>query len=84
MSVALRGSPRGSLGTLRRTASLEFFLDMDKECAVEEVELDTLVTVVDAAAFLDAYGETQSIARRPDLVGLPWAGPSDGGAGPRA
>ena len=41
MSVALRGSPRGSLGTLRRTASLEFFLDMDKECAVEEVELDT-------------------------------------------
>ena len=41
MSVALRGSPRGSLGSLRRTASLEFFLDMDKECAVEEVELDT-------------------------------------------
>ena len=30
MSVALRGSPRGGLGTLRRTASLEYFLDMDK------------------------------------------------------
>ena len=28
MSVALRGSPRGSLGTLRRTASLEDFLDL--------------------------------------------------------
>ena len=41
MSVALRGSPRGTLGTLRRTASLEYFLDMDKECNVEEVELTT-------------------------------------------
>ena len=28
MSVALRGTPRGSLGTLRRTASLEDFLDL--------------------------------------------------------
>ena len=41
MSVALRGSSRGTLGTLRRTASLEYFLDMDKECDVEEVELTT-------------------------------------------
>ena len=41
MSVALRGSPRGTLGTLRRTASLEYFLDCDKECDVEEVELTT-------------------------------------------
>ena len=39
MSVALRSSSRGSLGTLRRTASLEYFLDIDKECNVEEVEL---------------------------------------------
>merc|ERR1719317_804412 len=30
MSVALRGSARGSLGTLRRTASLEDFLEIDK------------------------------------------------------
>ena len=41
MSVALRGSARGTLGTLRRTASLEYFLDCDKECDVEEVELAT-------------------------------------------
>jgi hypothetical protein len=30
MSVALRGSARGSLGSLRRTASLEDFLEIDK------------------------------------------------------
>ena len=30
MSVALRGSARGSLGTLRRTASLEDFLDLER------------------------------------------------------
>ena len=41
MSVALRSSSRGTLGTLRRTASLEYFLDCDKECVVEEVELTT-------------------------------------------
>ena len=39
MSVALRGSPRGGLGTLRRTASLEYFLDCDKNCEEEELEL---------------------------------------------
>lgn len=39
MSVALRGSPRGSLGTLRRTASLEDFLEIDKNRDEEEVEL---------------------------------------------
>ena len=32
---------------------------------MEEVELSTLVTVVDSAAFLDAYAETASIAQRP-------------------
>ena len=31
MSVALRGTPRGGLGTLRRTASLEDFLDLTAE-----------------------------------------------------
>ena len=35
---------------------------------MEEVELSTLVTVVDSAAFLDAYAETASIAQRPDLA----------------
>jgi len=35
---------------------------------LDEVELDTLVTVVDAAAFLDAYNTTESISRRPDLA----------------
>ena len=39
MSVALRGSARGSLGSLRRTASLEDFLDLDKNRCEEEVEL---------------------------------------------
>ena len=39
MSVALRGSARGSIGTLRRTASLEDFLEIDKNRAEEEVEL---------------------------------------------
>ena len=35
---------------------------------MDEVELSTLVTVVDSAAFLDAYAETASIAQRPDLA----------------
>jgi len=35
MSVALRGTARGSLGSLRRTASLEDFLEIDK-CRPEE------------------------------------------------
>lgn len=35
---------------------------------MDEVELHTLVTVVDSAAFLDAYAETASIAQRPDLA----------------
>ena len=39
MSVALRGSARGSLGSLRRTASLEDFLELDKNRSEEEVEL---------------------------------------------
>ena len=39
MSVALRGSARGSLGALRRSASLEDFLDIDRNRAEEEVEL---------------------------------------------
>ena len=39
MSVALRGSARGSLGSLRRTASLEDFLELDKNRCEEEVEL---------------------------------------------
>ena len=39
MSVALRGSARGSLGSLRRSASLEDFLDIDRNRAEEEVEL---------------------------------------------
>lgn len=34
---------------------------------LDKVQLDTLVTVVDAAAFLDAYESRQSIAERPDL-----------------
>ena len=46
MSVALRGSPRGGLGTLRRTASLEYFLDCDKNCEEEEVELKPSHTIV--------------------------------------
>lgn len=35
---------------------------------MDKVELHTLVTVVDSAAFLDAYAETASIAQRPDLA----------------
>ena len=46
MSVALRGSPRGGLGTLRRTASLEYFLDCDKNCEEEEVELKPSHTIM--------------------------------------
>ena len=46
MSVALRGSPRGGLGTLRRTASLEYFLDCDKNCEEEEVELKPTHAIV--------------------------------------
>ena len=46
MSVALRGSPRGGLGTLRRTASLEYFLDCDKNCEEEELELQPTHTMV--------------------------------------
>ena len=46
MSVALRGSPRGGLGTLRRTASLEYFLDCDKNCEEEEVELQPTHAIV--------------------------------------
>jgi len=39
MSVALRGSARGSIGTLRRSASLEDFLEIDKNRDEEIVEL---------------------------------------------
>merc|ERR1719195_682200 len=46
MSVALRGSPRGGLGTLRRTASLEYFLDCDKNCEEEELELKPSHTIL--------------------------------------
>ena len=46
MSVALRGSPRGGLGTLRRTASLEYFLDSDKNCEEEELELKPSHTIL--------------------------------------
>ena len=46
MSVALRGSPRGSLGKLRRTASLEDFLEIDKNRDEEEVELQQPHTLV--------------------------------------
>ena len=46
MSVALRGSARGSLGALRRTASLEDFLEIDKNRDEEEVELRQPHTLV--------------------------------------
>ena len=35
---------------------------------MDEIQLDTLVTVVDAAGFLAEYSETQPISRRPDLA----------------
>ena len=44
MSVALRGSPRGSLGTLRRTASLEDFLDLtESEPRVQQPEVSPML-----------------------------------------
>ena len=39
MSVALRGSARGSLGTLRRTASLEDFLELERGKQDEDPEI---------------------------------------------
>ena len=44
MSVALRGSARGSLmGSLRRSASLEDFLDIDKSLHPEEEEVSAVM-----------------------------------------
>ena len=42
MSVALRGSARGSLGNLRRTASLEDFLDLERSKQMQVVEQEDI------------------------------------------
>ena len=37
---------------------------------------------VDETTFMRRMPYDELLARRPDLVGLPWAGPSDGGVLP--
>ena len=39
-------------------------------------------TAVDETTFMRRMPYDELLARRPDLVGLPWAGPSDGGVLP--
>ncbi|KAJ8598864.1 hypothetical protein CTAYLR_010458 [Chrysophaeum taylorii] len=48
----------------------DLFQDAQAEAIplMDVVQLDTLVTVVDSAAFLTAYADTRAIAERPDLA----------------
>ena len=66
-----------SSGVSEPRAVRDLFQDADASgmALLEHVALDTLVTVVDAAAFLEAFSSVEAASERPDLIG------DDGGAG---
>ena len=78
MSVALRGSARGSLGSLRRTASLEDFLELDKNRSEEEVELRQHAEMLAAPKFRHS---APSQPPPPVIAKVGWANCKDGLAG---